>query len=214
MSSASKPYFRKSPRQARSRELVRAIGEAAVKLVREDGERALATTHIAEVAGVGIGSLYEYFPNKEAILGLIHEQKRMEESEDVRSLACDLSHLPLEERLRHLFSVTVHLHRDHLEHTPNFYRQRKGTGKDITRDDGEEASVSECWLRECLERDYPQIDSSKRERTAFILARGLASLLRTTIAERPEYIFEEEFIEEIIDLALFHLRKLGESECS
>ncbi len=209
MSSASKPYFRKSPRQARSRELVRAIREAAMKILREEGESALTTTRIAEVAGVGIGSLYEYFPNKEAILGLIHEQQRLEESEEVRSLACDLSHLPLEERLRHLFNATVHLHRDHLEHTPNFYRQQKGTGKDTARDDGEEASVSECWLRECLERDYPQIDSSKRERAAFILARGFASLLRTTIAERPEYIFEEEFIEDVIELALFHLRKLG-----
>ena len=54
--------------QARSAELVAAILEAAVRVLERDGARRFTTVRVAEEAGVSVGSLYQYFPNKEAIL--------------------------------------------------------------------------------------------------------------------------------------------------
>lgn len=59
---------RKSPAQARARETVEAILEAAVDLFSSKGYARTSTNHLAARAGVSVGSLYQYFPNKDAIL--------------------------------------------------------------------------------------------------------------------------------------------------
>ena len=59
---------RKQPKQARSAHLVEAILEAAARVLEKDGAAAFTTIRVAEQAGVSVGSLYQYFPNKESIL--------------------------------------------------------------------------------------------------------------------------------------------------
>jgi AcrR family transcriptional regulator len=59
---------RKRPRQARSERLVTYILEAAVRVLAREGAKKFTTARVAEEAGVSVGSLYQYFPNKEAIL--------------------------------------------------------------------------------------------------------------------------------------------------
>src|SRR5215467_902602 len=59
---------RKLPKQARSTRLVEAILEAAVRVLERDGAAGFTTIRVAERAGVSVGSLYQYFPNKESIL--------------------------------------------------------------------------------------------------------------------------------------------------
>ncbi|MDO0934870.1 TetR/AcrR family transcriptional regulator [Streptomyces sp. DG2A-72] len=65
---------RKRPRQERSRETYDAIVEAAAQLFQRDGYAKATTNRIAERAGVSIGSLYQYFPNKDALLYAIGER--------------------------------------------------------------------------------------------------------------------------------------------
>jgi AcrR family transcriptional regulator len=60
--------MRKTPRQARSRQTVDVILEAAACILAERGLDGFTTNHIADRAGVNISSLYQYFPNKLAIL--------------------------------------------------------------------------------------------------------------------------------------------------
>jgi len=64
---------RKRPSQARSRETVQAILEAAARIFAAHGYAAGTTNRIAEAAGVSVGSLYEYFPNKDALLVALME---------------------------------------------------------------------------------------------------------------------------------------------
>ena len=59
---------RKQPVQARSTDLVAAILQAAVRVLEREGARRFTTIRVAAEAGVSIGSLYQYFPNKHAIL--------------------------------------------------------------------------------------------------------------------------------------------------
>jgi len=59
---------RKMPGQARSQETVTVILEASARILESDGLRGFNTNAIAERAGVSVGSLYQYFPNKDAIV--------------------------------------------------------------------------------------------------------------------------------------------------
>jgi AcrR family transcriptional regulator len=66
---------RRMPVQMRSRKMKTAIMEAAHEVMRERGIRAITSNAVAEHAGIKIGSLYDYFPNKEAIIAEIYEEK-------------------------------------------------------------------------------------------------------------------------------------------
>lgn len=66
--------MRRAPRQGRSRQTVEAVLEAVPRVLRAEGVDALTTNRIAEVAGVGIGSLYQFFPDKKAIFCALHER--------------------------------------------------------------------------------------------------------------------------------------------
>lgn len=62
------PRLRRVPTQARSRERVRRLLDAAEDLLASEGAEALTTTRVAEAAGVSVGSLYQYLPDKGAIV--------------------------------------------------------------------------------------------------------------------------------------------------
>src|SRR6516225_6686515 len=69
------PRARKQPQQARAQETVRAILEATVQILDREGLDAATTTRIAEVAGVSIGSLYQYFSHRDAILNALQDRE-------------------------------------------------------------------------------------------------------------------------------------------
>jgi AcrR family transcriptional regulator len=66
-----RPRPRKAPKQARSLETVRVIIEAAARILEQNGLDGFSTNAVAERAGVSIGSLYQYFPRKEALIGAL-----------------------------------------------------------------------------------------------------------------------------------------------
>jgi AcrR family transcriptional regulator len=59
---------RRTPKQARAQDTVEVIFEATAQILRRRGRAALNTNHIAESAGISVGTLYQYFPDKESIL--------------------------------------------------------------------------------------------------------------------------------------------------
>jgi AcrR family transcriptional regulator len=65
---------RKEPKQERSRQTYQIILRGAAKIIRRDGIQKLSTNKVAEESGVSIGSLYQYFPSKEAIVAALIDQ--------------------------------------------------------------------------------------------------------------------------------------------
>lgn len=92
---------RKQPRQARSTELVAVILEAAVQVLAQEGVRRFTTARVAEKAGVGVGSLYQYFPNKAAILFRLQSDEWRQTANLLRDILEDTRKPPLG-RLRSL----------------------------------------------------------------------------------------------------------------
>jgi AcrR family transcriptional regulator len=76
---ASKPRIdtspRKSPRQSRSLRMKEDLLEAAARVLERLGAEHFTTNHVAEAAGASVGSLYQYFPNKAALLVALHERE-------------------------------------------------------------------------------------------------------------------------------------------
>jgi len=78
--------LRKKPSQARSAFTVDQILQAAAQLLESRGEDGLTTKSVAEHAGVSIGTLYQYFPNRDAILAALAEREAQRISDRMRSL--------------------------------------------------------------------------------------------------------------------------------
>lgn len=98
---------RKQPQQARSTELVAAILEAAIQVLAKEGAARFTTARVAEKAGVSIGSVYQYFPNKAAILFRLQSDEWQQTTQMLRGILECAGKPPLE-RLRTLVHAFIH----------------------------------------------------------------------------------------------------------
>jgi AcrR family transcriptional regulator len=76
---------RKQPVQARSETTVLAIHEASIQVLLAVGYRKLTTTRVAERAGVSVGTLYQYFPNRQALIRAVLERYLAEMSASIQA---------------------------------------------------------------------------------------------------------------------------------
>lgn len=101
---------RKRPRQARSRATVDSVLQATARVLVKHGFDGLTTNLVAQTAGVSIGSLYQYFPNKAALVGALIEKH----VDDMTSLCLAeltrVAQLPIAEAVRSVIEVMVRAH--------------------------------------------------------------------------------------------------------
>lgn len=97
---------RRQPKQARSADLLGAILQAAIQVLAKEGVRRFTTTRVAERAGVSVGSVYQYFPNKASILFRLQSDEWRQTTELMRGILGDTQR-PALERLRLLTHAFV-----------------------------------------------------------------------------------------------------------
>ena len=101
---------RKLPRQRRSQATVDVILEATTRVFDDLGYEATTTNRVAERAGVSIGSVYQYFPNKDALLTALHERHIDEVTASVASVLNTGAARPWREQLRAVVDEILRLH--------------------------------------------------------------------------------------------------------
>jgi AcrR family transcriptional regulator len=106
--------LRKQPKQDRSTELVATILEAAVQVLAKEGAQRFTMARVAEKAGVSVGSLYQYFPNKAAILFRLQSDEWRQTTNLLRNILKDVQRPPLE-RLRTLVHAFIRSECDEAE---------------------------------------------------------------------------------------------------
>ena len=102
---------RKIASQERSRATVDALVEATARILVKEGFDKASTNRIAEVAGTSVGSLYQYFPSKEALVAAVIERHQQEIMQTVRGELAEVLAQPLEKAVRKLVAVSVKAHR-------------------------------------------------------------------------------------------------------
>src|ERR1043165_7358586 len=123
---------RKRPRQARSRATVDSVLEATARVLVKRGFDGLTTNLVADEAGVSIGSLYQYFPNKAALVGALIEKHVDEMQSLALSELTRVAQLPMSEAIRSVIetmirahAVSPELHRVLTEQVPRVGRMAK-----------------------------------------------------------------------------------------
>ena len=104
---------RKVPRQQRSRSTVDSIQQAALLILGDEGLARCTTERIAERAGVSIGSLYQYFPNRDAILTALYENASVEYAGTLKSLIPVLLTLPTQQAVERTVEKLLSMHERH-----------------------------------------------------------------------------------------------------
>ncbi len=96
---------RKPPRQQRSRDTVETILEAATRILAKESLAGLNTNRVAEVAGISVGSLYQYFANKESLIAALLERAHLALAAEMAAVAATVRGQPLAVAVRELVRV-------------------------------------------------------------------------------------------------------------
>ncbi len=196
---------RKRPSQARSKATVEAILVAAAQIFRRQGYAGATTDRIAERAGVSVGSLYQYFPNKDAILVALTERHVDAGFALVRELLAEtLSDVPALEPLLRRFVVamiTLHerepeLHRVLFEEAPLPASLRR----QLRRRENELATEVAALLEV-----HPEVRMRDPRLTAYVLVQSVDALIHNFILHPPEGIDAESLTGETVRMLYLHL---------
>jgi AcrR family transcriptional regulator len=107
---AARTSVRRRPKQHRARQTVEAVLDAVVRLLKRDGSKAITTNRIAEVAGVSIGSVYQYFPDKRAIFTALHQRHIDQIDRMVQTKLVEHAASSIEELVRAMVEAMVEAH--------------------------------------------------------------------------------------------------------
>lgn len=110
MTTAESTLMRREPKQQRSRQTVDDVLEAVELVVKRHGTQAITTNRIAEAAGVSVGSLYQYFPNKRAIFTALHDRHIDDVRQVIEQTTAAFASAPLEDFTRELVQGLVNAH--------------------------------------------------------------------------------------------------------
>jgi len=115
MKASESASTRREPKQRRSRETVEAVLEAVPRVLRRHGAEAITTNRVAEAAGVSIGSLYQYFPDKQAIFMALHDHHVDGVRHVMGQTMADCASASLEELARELVERLANVHSEEAE---------------------------------------------------------------------------------------------------
>jgi AcrR family transcriptional regulator len=199
---------RKSASQQRSRVTVEALLEATARVLMKEGYDKASTNKIAAVAGVSIGSLYQYFPSKEALVAAVIDRHMHEMLQVFRDALVKVATLPMEVAARELVSVMfdVHrvnpkLHRVLAEQTP-----RTGRLENIEAIEREAHAL----VRGYFEAHRDELDVADPDIAAFVCVTAVEALTHAAVVRRPEMLTDEKagrLVDDVTRLVVRFLRK-------
>lgn len=170
---------RKQATQERSRATVDALVEATARILVREGFDKASTNRIAEVAGVSIGSLYQYFPGKEALVAAVIERHNAQIAVTVRRELADLASCPLAQGVRRLIAMAVKAH----ALDPKLHRVLAEQIPRVGRLEDVEAFNSRNYtlFRDYLESRRDEIGAANLELASFICVTTIEALTHNAV---------------------------------
>jgi len=196
-------YLRKRPRQARSRATFEAIVEAAARILVDEVQARLTTNRVAARAGVSVGSLYQYFPDRQSIVRALVERE-LKRAEAIRPAALDDASLSLSLRVR----AAVEWHLDVHAENPELSRALRDLVPQVLP--REEAHAIARLRAQRTTRMLESLGAARPrdvESAAFIVATCLDALTDAAAARRPAWLRSARFRGEVAALLEGYLEK-------
>jgi len=198
---------RKSASQERSRSTVDALLEATTRILIKEGYDRASTNRIAEVAGVSIGSLYQYFPSKEALVAVVVDRHTQELSEVTRNALVKVAARPIEVAAREFVSVAIDAHRVN----PKLHGVLAEQIPRVGRLENIEANVRDGYalVRGYLEAHRDEIDVADLDLAAFVLVTVVEALTHAAVLRRPDILADgkaRHFVDDVTRLLVRYLR--------
>ena len=206
---AQKPQTnpRKSASQERSRLTVDALLEATARILMKEGYDRASTNRIAELAGVSIGSLYQYFPSKEALVAAVIDRHTQEISGVTRKALLKAAALPLEAAAREFVSVAIDAHRVN----PKLHGVLAEQIPRVGRLENIEANIRDGYalVRGYLEAHRDEIDVADLDLAAFVLVTVVEALTHAAVLRRPDILTGDKarhFVDDVTRLVVRYLK--------
>lgn len=186
---------RRRPKQDRSRETVEVILQATAQILSREGRERLTTNRIARVAGVSIGTLYQYFPDREAILA---ELARRYEERFLEQLMDRLGHLGtlrLREAVPAFVQFIVEMHAE----DPRLHNELAAAVPDAQR------RLLGDFTRAYLEAHREEVRPKDLDLAAYVALEAGEALVHGTALREPDRLRDPRFLDEVADLMIRYL---------
>ena len=198
---------RKRPRQERSRDTVDTILAATARVLVKQGFDGLTTNAVAAAAGVSVGSVYQYFPNKEALVAALIERHIEEMTAAIRAEIARVALLPIAQAARAVIELTMRahaidpaLHQVLTEQVPRIGKLAKLRELD---------EISHRVIVGVLEARRAELSIRDPELAAFVLVSTIESIVHRAALLYPERLQDPRLVDEA---TLIVTRYLGVAE--
>lgn len=196
---------RKRPLQVRSQRTVDDVLKAAAQVFARRGYAGTTTNHIAERAGVSVGSLYEYFPNKDALLVALAEAHIREGEAVVASSLGEIAgrDVTLVAAVRHMVRAMVDMHGRERELHRLFFEEAplpRRLHEAVAAMEARIVTWVEAWLRASREVNVPDPYLA-----AVLVVKTVESLTHDLVVHGERAGTLDAYVEEIVRLVVSYL---------
>jgi AcrR family transcriptional regulator len=188
--------FNLEPKQQRSLDLIEAVIRATAQILRREGVARLTTNRAAEVAGVSIGSVYQYFPDKAALVAEVHRRHADAWRSRLFALTGTIRGLPLKEAIARCVLTLIELHRE----DPALHNELSAAGIDVA-----ERRLLQQLAASWLEARRDEVRPANLPLAAEIALDTAESLVHGTAVRDPDRLADPAFADEVIDLITRYL---------
>lgn len=193
---------RKPPQQSRSRVTVGTILDASIRILDQEGVDAFTTTRIAEVAGVSVGTLYQYFKNRDSILDALQDREFARATEFMLGVLAQ-SHASAEDLASRVIAGLLELYAA----CPALHRLLVVEGLRVTPTDRVQAfdlrMVSA--IRAFFATSALPIRRANLDAAAFVIYNSVRATMLARLLEAPAFLSDDALEEELTDLLLCYL---------
>ena len=194
---------RKNPTQARAQQTVGTILDAAAQILQTEGEAHFNTNRVAERAGFSIGTLYQYFPNKNSIIEAIAERERIAIEATIQKALLDGWPHTIEEFLRIIIRQMINAfgRRQKLRRFIIIQMIRLDLFMPVLQEADRISETVSALLEKNRGDDYLPLSKTR----LFILTRSTMGVIRAAIIENSQLLVTQEFEDELVRLALNYI---------
>jgi AcrR family transcriptional regulator len=193
---------RRKPTQRRAQQTVEAILGAVVRILKRESAQAVTTNHIAEVAGVSIGSVYQYFPDKRAIFRVLHQRHIEEIDRLIESTLVENAGSSLENLIRALIEAMVDAH----SADPELYQALFSEVPHMADETKDFPVRLHGAFRLALASRVKELKPRDLDKAAFVVAHMIDSLSHGAMFRRPQSVSLAAAKEEAMHAVLAYLQ--------